>query len=372
MRIVQVCPKYHPDIGGVETHVRLISEKLVSAGFDVEVVCTTPSGEVLEENFINGVKIKRFRSFAPNDAYFLAPQIYLYLRKNKYDIIHAHNYHAFPALFAALAKAKSKFVFTPHTFGFTKKFPRNIFHRVYKPLGEYIFSSASKIISISKVEYDWIRSNFKVCNKIVYIPLPIEVEKQKKEQNLKLKQKLIEKNGDLKIVFSGRLSWEKNVHVLISAFKKIGEKFPRCALYIIGDGPNREHLEKIAFPANNIYFTGFLPHNKALNFIKECSIFVLPSKFEVSPISVFEAMALEVPVVVTPVGELPHVLKDGKNCIFVSGDNSADLAEKILKLIENRKFAKKVARNGREFVERRHEVDKIIKHHIKLYESINK
>ncbi len=44
MKIAQVCPRYYPDIGGVETHVQEISERLVKRGFEVDVVCTDTTG----------------------------------------------------------------------------------------------------------------------------------------------------------------------------------------------------------------------------------------------------------------------------------------------------------------------------------------
>ena len=91
MNIVQVCPRYYPDIGGVETHVQEISEKLVKHGFNVEVVCTDPVGNLSKNEVINKVSITRFRSYAPSDAYYFAPQIFLYLKNNCADIIHAHS-----------------------------------------------------------------------------------------------------------------------------------------------------------------------------------------------------------------------------------------------------------------------------------------
>ena len=49
MKIIQVCQRYYPDIGGIETHVREISEMLVKRGYDIEVVCTDPTGKLPEK-----------------------------------------------------------------------------------------------------------------------------------------------------------------------------------------------------------------------------------------------------------------------------------------------------------------------------------
>src|SRR3990170_8482583 len=118
IKIGMVCHRYYPDIGGVETHVREISERLVQRGFDVDVICTDPSWKYPGQEYHNGVRIKRFKSLAPKDAFYFAPQLYYYFKKygHDYNIIHAHNYHALPALFVSAA-VKIKFVFTSHYHG---------------------------------------------------------------------------------------------------------------------------------------------------------------------------------------------------------------------------------------------------------------
>ncbi|MEM3714790.1 MAG: glycosyltransferase [Nitrososphaeria archaeon] len=305
MKIIQVCPRYYPDIGGVETHVREISERLVKKDFEVEVISTDPKGRYQKEETVNGVKVRRFRSIAPNDAYFFAPQIYFYLKKAICDLIHAHNYHALPALFAAFAKKNRKFIFTPHTFGFSTSFPRKIFHRVYKPFGQFMYNAADKVVSVSKIEKEWLKNIFKVPeNKLCYIPLPIDIGKTREKKR--------KDGGDVKIAFIGRLSVEKNVDVLIEAFKLVKQNHSECKLYIIGDGPLRKYLEGMSKHINDIIFIGRLVHDEILKFLDDIDIFVLPSQFEVSPMSVLEAMAKSVPVIATPVGEIPYVLENGK------------------------------------------------------------
>ena len=359
VKLVQVRPRYFPDIGGVERHVQEISEELVKCGFDVEVICTDPSGRLNKNEVINGVKVTRLKSIAPGDAYYFSPQIYFYLKDLDCDVIHAHNYHTFTSLFAALAKKDRRFFFTPHTFGFTKSFPRNIFHRIYKPFGSFIFNSADKIISISKIENQWIKNTFKISNeRLFYIPLPIVV-------NVSTKKK--ERKERLKLVFIGRLSEEKNVDVLISAFEIVKQRRPECELYIIGDGPLREYMEELSKNIKDIYFLGRQTHENVLRFLEDTDIFVLPSKFEVSPISILEAMVRCVPVITTPVGEMPHVLENSKNCLFTKIGDVGDLAIKIQTLVEDGAYAERLGLAGRKFVVEKHNINKIIHQYTKLY-----
>jgi len=65
-----------------------------------------------------------------------------------FDIVHAHSYHAFPALYAAQAKSKNKFIFTPHFHGRGHSLLRSLLHIPYKIFGKTIFPKADKIICV--------------------------------------------------------------------------------------------------------------------------------------------------------------------------------------------------------------------------------
>lgn len=362
MKIIQVCPKYHPDIGGVETLVKEISESLASKGFDVEVVCTDSSRKLPRQETINGVKVTRFWSLSPNDSYYIAPQIYTYIKKQKYDVIHAHNYHAFPALFASLA-ARKNFVFTAHTFGEHTSFIKNLMHMFYKQVAKYFIINKSKIIiSVTEREKEILITKFKLQpSKIVYIPLPV---------NLKNSIKKINYNSRIiKIGYLGRLSAEKNIDKLIFAFKLVKERFNNCELHIAGDGPLESRLQMMAKSDKDIYFTGRLNRSDALRFLSTLDIFVLPSRFEVSSISAFEAMAAGVPAVLTPVGELPRIFQNGKHCLFAKTDDVNDLAEKIGMLIKDNTLAMSLVKNGQSEVEKR-DINLIINKYIDTYKGI--
>ena len=87
MKILQVCSLYSPYIGGVETHVQRISE-ILSRKHDITVFSGDPSGKLPREEEINGVLVRRFKIFAPGDAYHLSFEMIKELKKagkKKYD-----------------------------------------------------------------------------------------------------------------------------------------------------------------------------------------------------------------------------------------------------------------------------------------------
>lgn len=362
MRIIQVCPTYLPDIGGIATHVKELSEMLVKMGHEVEVVCTDPSRKLPKSEVINGVRVSRFWAFAPGDAYYFSPGMYFYLRSTECDVMHAHNYHSFQALFAAMAK-KKKFIFTPHTFGFSRSLFRNVLHRLYMPIGSYIFDSADTVISTAQFERNWLLHTFRIPDsKLIYIPLPINpVRTTVNRQRSEVKR----------IGYFGRLSVEKNLKVLISAFKLLRNRKSDIELFIAGDGPIRSELEEYAKNIEGVAFLGRLPQSELDSFIEKLDIFVLPSIFEVSPRAVIEAMSRNIPVVTTPVGELPQVFEDGKHCMFVKIDDPVDTADKIMLLMEKKELAEKIAAAGRELVEERYDINRVILEYLRIYGAIS-
>jgi hypothetical protein len=74
MKIAQVCHRYYPNIGGMEKHVKEISERLAMK-FDVDVITADLSSNNKQITELKGVRIKRFNSISPNGAYFFSPQV---------------------------------------------------------------------------------------------------------------------------------------------------------------------------------------------------------------------------------------------------------------------------------------------------------
>jgi glycosyltransferase involved in cell wall biosynthesis len=180
MRIAFVAPRFYPEIGGVETHVFEIARRMRE--FDVEVLATDPSGKLAKAEEIEEIKVRRFKSFAPGNAYFFSPELWSYLKRHSadYDLIHAHNFHAFPALYAALSRPK-KLVFTPHYHGHGHSFFRDILFRIYRLYARRIFCQADLVICVSKFEKELILKDFKP-KRVEVIPNGVNFEFMRKEK----------------------------------------------------------------------------------------------------------------------------------------------------------------------------------------------
>jgi len=310
MKILQVCPIYCPHIGGVEEHVKNISERLAKK-YDITVCTTDPTSMLPKEEVINGVKIRRFKSWAPNEAYYFSRELKRYLAKNlaSFDIVHAHSYHAFPALYAAEAKGRNKFVFTPHYHGTGHTFFRSLLHIPYKFLGKKIFENADKIVCVSNFERSLVLRNFKVDEeKVAVIPNGLNLEEFRG-----LKKRV----GNCRIILHvARLERYKGVHYLIEALPKLDDDI---VLEIVGKGPFKEHLIKLAKKLkveNRVRFFQDLPRSELLQKYADADLFALLSKHEAYGITVAEALVSGTPCIVSNTSALQEWV-DNENCFGI-------------------------------------------------------
>lgn len=307
MKVAQVSPRYYPYIGGLETHVENISKRLAKK-YDVSVFTTDPSGKLPKKEEIAGVKVERFRSFAPNESYHFSLEMLRALRKAKYDIVHGHAYHAFPLYFARQIQ-KKKFVVTPHYHGVGHSLIRNFLIKLYKPIGKKALEDADKVVCVSRYEKNLLLNDFNIAEKkIVVIPNGINKEEFKNLTKKKRKRK--------KILYVGRIRKPKGIDYLIEVLPKLDNDI---LLEIVGEGAYKRKLVKRVNKlglADRIIFHQNLSRKKLLEDYADADLFMLLSKYEAYGISVAEALASRTPCIVADSSALQEWV-DTENCFGV-------------------------------------------------------
>lgn len=144
------------------------------------------------------------------------------------------------------------------------------------------------------------------------------------------------------LLYVGRLTAQKGVHVLISAFLKAQQRQPNLRLVIAGssffEGAIKTHYEqslvRLAQPVSEfILFTGFLSHEKLKYLYSAVDIVVVPSIWQdPCPLVVLEAMASAKAVIATRVGGVPEVLTHAENGFLLQPDNVSALSDAICTL----------------------------------------
>jgi len=311
VKIAQVCPRYHPYIGGIEVHVKEISERLVKRGFETEILSCDPSAKLPRDEIINGVRVRLFGSWAPNEAYYFSRELKKYLMTNSssYDVVHAHSYGAFPALYAAQAKGRNKLIFSPHYHGAGHTFFRNLLHKPYKFLGKKIFEKADKVVCVSEYEKKLVIKNFKVNEeKIAVIPNGVYLEEFK----------FLRKNRkDCRVILSvSRLEKYKGIQYLVRILPRLASDI---VLEIVGKGPYKQRLVRLTRELsveNRVRFFQDIPRKNLLQKYIDADLFALLSKYEAYGISVAEALASGTPCIVADTSALSEWV-DGQNCFGV-------------------------------------------------------
>ncbi len=173
------------------------------------------------------------------------------------------------------------------------------------------------------------------------------------------------------VIFAGRLIKEKNVDVLIKAVELVKKKILDVKCMIIGEGPEKNELVKLAYDLgleNNIEFKGFLEdHSEVISYMKSSKVFVLPSTREGFGIVVLEANACGLPVITAnhKMNAACDFITNGENG-FICGLSEVEVAEGIFKWLESRKEMEgKCIENAKGY-----NWDRIVKDVEKVYENL--
>jgi glycosyltransferase involved in cell wall biosynthesis len=287
MEILQVTPRYPPHAGGVETHVAEISERLAARGHDVTVFAADAGDDVPRNHVREGVRVRRFNSFAPGGAFHIAPGIGPAVRKADPDVIHAHNYHSLPAFFATLGVGDARFVVTPHYHGGSASNFRNRLLSLYRPIGGWALNRADEVVAVSEWERNRLRADFSVEANVV-------------PNGLHVKQFVgatPEERDRPYLLCVGRLEEYKGVQHAIRALPEL----PEFDLLVAGSGEYRSELERIAREtgvADRVEFLGFVADDRLPGLYAGAAAHLLLSSFEAYGMTVAEALASRTPCVV--------------------------------------------------------------------------
>ncbi len=212
-------------------------------------------------------------------------------------------------------------------------------------------------------------------------------------------------NQTKRVLFVGRVSPEKGVHILLNAFKKAVERYPEAQLEIVGsqwqlpyeffvalsDDPRASdlasfyignsglsyfhHLQRQSLLLNiakSVTFTGFIPHMYVMNKYRDAKVLVCCSFNEALGMPIQEAMASELPVVATRVGGIPEIVVDRKTGLLVESGYDSELADAILRLLSDEDLRKSMGKAARKRVVEHFSWEKTVDNLLFLYSNFGK
>jgi len=286
VRVGLVTPRYRPAIGGVETHVEQLATGLVAAGHDVEVLTQAPDSALPAEEQHAGVLIRRFRVLTDGEHYRFAPGLLRVLARcaGGWDVLHAHNYHALPALMAALTR-RGAFILTPHYHGMSQSSFRDVLHRPYRIAGALMMRRASRVIAVAPSEAALIERHFpRAGQKLAIVPNGVDGPEIAAARPFD--------TGDKRVVLAaGRLADYKRVDATIRALEHLDARY---VLRVSGDGPMRSRLQALARELgadDRVTFLGHVAREELYGWFRTADVFVTMSEIEAMGITALEALA---------------------------------------------------------------------------------
>jgi len=217
------------------------------------------------------------------------------------------------------------------------------------------FNNVDKFIAPSKFLMEVMIKSGINPQKITHIPIFIDTKSYEPQYD-----------SENYFLYFGRLSEEKGLTHLLEAMKYLrGYK-----LIAIGDGPQREILEKVKESQNldNIEFLGAKYGDDLSEYIKKARFVVVPSTwFDNSPNVILEAYACGKPVLGANIGGIPEYIQEGKTGLLYNHDNIEQLKEKIDFLMKNPDICSEMGRAARSLTEEEYNPDL---HYQKVYELL--
>lgn len=166
-----------------------------------------------------------------------------------------------------------------------------------------------------------------------------------------------------------------NINALILSFSELKQKFPtrKIKLVIVGDGSERATLEKMVNELhlnNDVVFEGKLSHAEVASKINEFDVLVNLSEYESFGVSVVEAMACQIPVIVSDAEGLKEVVNNQNNGTIVSSNNIHQITNALEKLMLNVELRKRIGINAFERVRNNYNWLSNLQQMIKVYNSV--
>lgn len=175
------------------------------------------------------------------------------------------------------------------------------------------------------------------------------------------------------IGYIGRLSEEKGAQNFAEAISKIHNEKDKLNFMIGGDGEQcdkiKRYIEKNSL-CNNVSLHGWIPHDELPGHLNQLKLLVMPSYTEGLPNIMLEAMACGTPVLATPVGAIPDIIKDNQTGFLMENNSPECIAANVVRALEHPDLDG-IAKRARALVEREFTLEKAVEKWSKLLEEIS-
>lgn len=364
IRVLHIYKDYHPVMGGIENHLRLLAERQAALGLDVTVLVTSRTRQT-EQLTMNGVRVIKAARIATPASTPISPALFAWVARLRPDI--AHLQFPYPVGEAAnllLGRARRTVI------SYQSDVVRQRgWLRLYQPLLWRVLRRADCLVASTPNYVETSPYLSRLRDKVEVIPLGIEA--QPFLHPSPLAQDIHEKHRGPLLLFVGRLRYYKGLDWLIRAMPRISAK-----LLIVGTGPMEGAWRGLAAEVgaqDRVVFVGDASDEELPGYYQACDVFVLPAseRSEAYGLVQLEAMASSRPVVCTELGTgTSYINRHGETGLVVPPKDPAALVDACNRLLADEALRQKMGENARARVLAKFSASQMVDRVVSLYERL--
>jgi glycosyltransferase involved in cell wall biosynthesis len=276
------------------------------------------------------------------------------------DVVHAHGFKADIYVYLALRGGGIPFISTCHTW-----YDTDLAVSLYGKIDRLVLRGFARVAAVSdEVRQRLLKAGVRdekiriVRNGIDLRPFTGVAPSLRKSESVLL------------VGLVGRLAWEKGVDVFLSAAARVIGEFPSVNFAVVGEGPDREKLERKIDELKIRESVSMLGRRDDMPGVyASLDIMVSSSRQEGLPMAILEGMASSLPLVASAVGEVPTVVEDGVTGLLVRAEDVDRLAAAILDLLRDEAKRKRFGAAGRKLIEDEYSAERMTTDYLRVYEE---
>jgi glycosyltransferase involved in cell wall biosynthesis len=295
---------------------------------------------------VDYVEIRERHSFDPS----IWPKLRALVRERAVDVVHAHDYKT--NLLAWLLSKVERVAPLSTVHGWTGHTARE--RLVYYPVDRWLLGRFPRVVAVSRhIKDELVRCGARPERvEVILNAIDPSAFRRDRSRDAAARASLALPADATVLGAVGRLEPQKNFELLIDAFARLADEFPRTVLVIAGDGGVRESLEARARATGRGTRIRFLGHRDDVDVVHHAlDVFVQSSDYEGTPNAVLEAMAFENPIVATSAGGTAEVAIDGEHALVVPCADGAALESAVRSCLADPAAARRRADAARRRVE---------------------
>jgi glycosyltransferase involved in cell wall biosynthesis len=359
IKVLHIYKDYHPVLGGIENHIRVLAEAQAAAGHQVIVLVCDP-GQHTRIRELNGVKVikaGRLTTVASMPISLTQPVILARLRP---DVVHIHSPYPLGEVSNWLIGRGKVTIITYHS----DVVRQQRWLRLYGPLLRRVLRAADRIIATSPRYIETSPWLWPVREKCVVVPLGVDMTRFMAVQQPYA--------GPFTLLFVGRLRYYKGLDTLLQALTHV----PEARLTVVGEGPMREKWEALSQSlglTDRVVFAGEVEDADLARWYHRAHLFVLPAntRAEAFGTVLLEAMAAGLPCITTEVGTgTSWVVQHGITGLVVPPRNPEALAGAIRQLLTDPDVRWRMGRRGQQRARQEFSQQRMVQGVMDLYQAM--